>query len=36
LQSSNEIVSETVIEYIKYYNETRIQAKLNNISPINL
>ena len=35
LQSSNEIVSQTVIEYIKYYNETRIQAKLNYLSPIN-
>lgn len=34
LQSSNEIVSQTVIEYIKFYNETRIQAKLNYLSPI--
>ena len=34
LKSSNEIVAQTVIEYIKYYNETRIQAKLGYLSPV--
>lgn len=34
LCSSTEIVSQTVVEYIKYYNETRIQAKLGYLSPI--
>lgn len=34
LKSSNEIVSQTVINYIKYYNENRIQEKLGYISPI--
>lgn len=34
LKSSNEIVSQTVIQYIKYYNEDRIQEKLGYRSPI--
>ena len=34
LKSSNEIVSQTVIQYIKYYNEDRIQEKLGYKSPI--
>ena len=34
LQSSSEIVSQTVIKYIKFYNETRIQVKLNYLSPV--
>lgn len=34
LKSSNEIVSQTVIQYIKYYNEYRIQEKLGYKSPI--
>lgn len=34
LKSSNEIVSQTVIQYIKYYNEDRIQEKLGYNSPI--
>ena len=34
LCSSTEIVSKTVIDYIKYYNETRIQATLNYMSPL--
>lgn len=34
LCSSSEIVSQTVINFIKYYNETRIQAKLGYISPV--
>ncbi|MED4742117.1 IS3 family transposase, partial [Bacillus subtilis] len=29
------IVERTVIEYIHYYNNIRIQTKLNNQSPIN-
>lgn len=33
LQSSNIIVSQTVVEYIKYYNEDRIQEKLGYRSP---
>ncbi len=33
LKSSNEIVSQTVIQYIKYYNEDRIQEKLGYRSP---
>lgn len=33
LKSSNEIVSQTVINYIKYYNEIRIQEKLGYLSP---
>ncbi len=34
LCSSTEIVLQTVINYIKYYNETRIQTKLDNLSPL--
>ncbi len=34
LKSSNEIVSQIVIQYIKYYNEDRIQEKLGYKSPI--
>lgn len=34
LKSSTEIVSQTVIEYIQYYNENRIQEKLGYVSPI--
>lgn len=34
LKSSNEIVSQTVVEYIKYYNEDRIQEKLGYVSPL--
>lgn len=34
LKSSNEIVSQTVIQYIKYYNEDRIQEKLGYKSPL--
>lgn len=34
LNSSNSIVSQTVIDYIKYYNENRIQEKLGYMSPI--
>lgn len=34
LCSSNEIVSQTVVNYITYYNEIRIQAKLGYISPV--
>ena len=34
LCSSSEIVSQTVINFIKYYNETRIQAKLGYVSPV--
>ena len=34
LQSSNDIVAQTVIQYIKYYNEDRIQEKLEYKSPI--
>ena len=34
LKSSNEIVSQTVINYIKYYNEIRIQEKLGYMSPV--
>ena len=33
LCSSTEIVSQTVINFIKYYNETRIQARLGYLSP---
>lgn len=33
LYSSTEIVSQTVVNFIKYYNETRIQAKLGYLSP---
>ena len=33
LKSSNEIVTQTVIQYIKYYNEDRIQEKLGYRSP---
>ncbi|WP_425393904.1 IS3 family transposase [Acholeplasma equifetale] len=28
------MVAQTMIEYIKYYNETRIQAKLGYLSPV--
>lgn len=35
LKSSTEIVSQTVIDYIKYYNENRIQEKLGYQSPVN-
>lgn len=34
LKSSTEIVSQTVIDYLKYYNEIRIQEKLGYLSPI--
>lgn len=34
LKSSTEIVSQTVIQYIQYYNENRIQEKLGYVSPI--
>ena len=34
LKSSTEIVSQTVINYIKYYNEIRIQEKLGYQSPV--
>ena len=34
LCSSTEIVSQTVINFIKYYNETRIQAKLGYVSSV--
>lgn len=34
LCSSSEIVSQTVINFINYYNETRIQAKLGYVSPV--
>ena len=34
LKSSTEIVSQTVIEYIQYYNENRIQEKLGYVSLI--
>lgn len=34
LKSSNKIVTQTVIEYIKHYNNNRIQKKLNFMSPI--
>ena len=34
LYSSTEIVSQTVINHIKYYNETRIQGKLGYVSPL--
>lgn len=33
LCSSTEIVSQTVVNFIKYYNETRIQARLGYLSP---
>lgn len=32
-QGSNAIVSQTVVQYIKYYNELRIQEKLGYLSP---
>lgn len=35
LKSSTEIVSQTVINYLKYYNENRIQEKLGYQSPVN-
>lgn len=34
LKSSTEILSQTVIDYLKYYNEIRIQEKLGYLSPI--
>ncbi len=34
LKSSNEIISQTVINFIKYYNNTRVQARLDFKSPI--
>ena len=34
LKSSNEIVSQTVMQYTKYYNEGRIPKKLGYKSPI--
>ena len=34
LKSSNETITQTVIEYIKHYNNTRIQAKLGFMSPV--
>ncbi|MEC0480243.1 IS3 family transposase, partial [Bacillus subtilis] len=33
--TTHAIVERTVIEYIHYYNNIRIQTKLNNQSPIN-
>ncbi|MDE8245502.1 integrase core domain-containing protein, partial [Erysipelothrix rhusiopathiae] len=35
LKGSTEIVSQTVINYLKYYNENRIQEKLGYQSPVN-
>ncbi|MDE8339703.1 integrase core domain-containing protein, partial [Erysipelothrix rhusiopathiae] len=35
LKGSTEIVSQTVINYFKYYNENRIQEKLGYQSPVN-
>lgn len=34
LCSSTEIVTQTVVNFIKYYNESRIQAKLGYLSPL--
>lgn len=34
LKSSTEIVAQTVLQYIQYYNEYRIQEKLGYVSPI--
>ena len=34
LKSSTEIVSQTVLHYIKYYNQFRIQEKLGYLSPL--
>lgn len=34
LKSSNFIVSQTVVDYIKYYNNERIQEKLGYVSPV--
>lgn len=34
LKSSNQTITQTVIEYIKHYNNTRIQAKLGFMSPV--
>ncbi|MEC0295920.1 IS3 family transposase, partial [Bacillus spizizenii] len=34
-RTTTAIVERTVIEYIHYYNNIRIQTKLNNQSPIN-
>ncbi|MEC0296249.1 IS3 family transposase, partial [Bacillus subtilis] len=34
-RTTTAIVERTVIEYIHYYNNIRIQTKLNNRSPIN-
>ncbi len=34
LKSSNYIVSQTVLDYIKYYNNDRIQEKLGYVSPV--
>ncbi|MDE8333435.1 IS3 family transposase, partial [Erysipelothrix rhusiopathiae] len=35
LKGSTEIVSQTVINYLKYYNENRIQEKLGYQSLVN-
>ncbi|MEC0643608.1 IS3 family transposase, partial [Bacillus spizizenii] len=34
-RTSPALVERTVLEYIHYYNNIRIQTKLNNQSPIN-
>lgn len=34
LKSSNQTITQTVIKYIKHYNNTRIQAKLGFMSPV--
>lgn len=34
LKSSTEIVLQTVVDYIKYYNQIRIQEKLGYLPPI--
>ena len=35
-KSSNKILSQTVLDYIDYYNEDRIQEKLKYLSPSDL
>lgn len=34
LKSSTEIISQTVINFIQHYNNTRIQRKLGFVSPV--
>lgn len=34
LKSSNKIITQTVIQYIEHYNNTRIQTKLDYMSPV--